>query len=233
MKVIFVFAHPDDETFSSGGTIALLTKNGTTVNLITATRGEKGMFGNPPVANSENIGKVREKELRNAAKILGISKIYFFDYIDSFLPKVPEKQLTDRILKIFKSEKPDVVVTFNEEGGSKHPDHIYIGRCATLAFNEYIKSAKKHVRLYHTAMPRSVVVQLERKGMAYTAFGRIFGTPDELITTRVDISKTVSKKIKALKCHRTQNGDWEKFLKRRDNEFFNRENFRLVSENKI
>ena len=75
MKVLMVFAHPDDETFSLGGTTKKLTREGHKIILITATKGEAGMLGDPPITTRENLGKVREKELKRAAKITGIKKI--------------------------------------------------------------------------------------------------------------------------------------------------------------
>lgn len=233
MKAIFIFAHPDDESFSSGGTIAQLVKKGVEVKLITATKGEKGQSGNPPLTTPENVGVLREKELLNAVKILGISKVYFLGFIDGTLHTIPEKKITDKILKIIKKEKPDIIATFNEDGGSKHPDHIQISKCVTEAFKNYLKTAKKHVRLYYTATPRSFVEKLREQGMTYNIYGLVQGTPDELITTSVDISKNVKIKIKALMCHKTQHQDWERYLRRSKHKEFKTENFRLVKENTI
>ena len=230
-KVFFVFAHPDDETFSSAGTIASLTKNGVEVKLITATRGEAGMTGG--VCSEKELGKVREKELKNAAKILGISQIFFLDYLDFTLKKVPVKELSEKILKILKKETPDIIITFNEEGGSKHPDHIQISKAATKAFDDYSSSVKKGVKLYYTASPQSLLKKLEKEDTAYTAFGKIIGTPDNEITTRIDISKTVDKKVSAIKCHLTQKSDWERYLKRTKHPEFKFENFKLIKETSI
>lgn len=231
MKAIFVFAHPDDETFSSGGTIAKLTKRGVDVELITATRGEKGLVGDPPVCRKEELGKVREQELRKAAKILGISKIYFLDFIDNTLYKIPLAKIAVRILEILKKENPDVVVTFNEEGGSRHPDHIRISRAATSAFDQYLRIAKKRVKLYYTANPRSLIKKFEKMGLGYTAFGKIQGTPDKEITTIINISDTVKTKIKAGRQHRTQNKDFNRLLKRRRFIKIDKEYFKLIREN--
>ena len=233
MKVIFIFAHPDDETFSSGGTIAKLTKEGIEVKLITATRGEKGLVGDPPVCKKEDLGRVREAELHCAAKILGISQIYFLDYIDGALSKISLLKISRKIQRILKKEKPNIVVTFNEEGGSRHPDHIRISRSATLAFSEYLKTVKKQVRLYYTANPRSLIKKFEKLGLGYAAFGRIQGTPDSEITTIINISDTVRKKIEAGKCHKTQSKDFNRLLKRRSFIKQDREYFKLIRENKI
>ncbi|MDO8460953.1 MAG: PIG-L deacetylase family protein [bacterium] len=233
MKIIFVFAHPDDESFSSGGIIAKLTKEGNTVKLITATRGEAGQLGNPPITTKENLGKTREQELRKVAKILGISKIYFLDFKDGTLSKIPKKLLVDKIHSILQLEKPDVVVSFNKEGGSRHPDHMRISFSATEAFEKYLRSAKKHVRLYHSEIPKTLLKKLSQDGTDYKAFGKIMGTHLSKITTVVDISSTLDLKIKAIKCHKTQNKDWERYLKRMHYKEFKYEYFSLVSENNI
>ncbi|MCL5438950.1 MAG: PIG-L family deacetylase [Patescibacteria group bacterium] len=233
MKVIFVFAHPDDESFSSGGAIAYLTNRGVSVKLITATKGEAGQVGNPPLTTKEKLGKIREKELRNAAKILGISKIYFLGLIDGTLHKIDSKTIAKKVLEIFKKEKPDAVITFNEEGGSKHPDHIQMHKSTTIAFFEYQKISDKHVRLYYTVTPKSLIEQFNKSGLSYNVFGKVEGTDDKLITTTVNIKNTINIKIKALKCHKTQHKDWERFLKRINLLKFRHEYFRLVSENNI
>lgn len=233
MKVIFIFAHPDDETFSSGGTIALLTKRGVEVKLITATRGEKGQLGDPPICEGEELGKVREKELRKAAKVLGISRIYFLHFIDGSLSRLPKNQISNKILKVFIKENPDIVITFNEEGGSLHPDHIQISESATDAFKKYLKIAKKHVRLYYSAMPRSFVEKLRSEGLDYRVFGKIKGTSDSEITTVIDISDTIDIKVKALKCHKTQKKDWERFIKRLKHKETRNEFFSLIKENNL
>lgn len=231
MKLIFVFAHPDDESISSGGTIALLTKKGVKVKLITATRGENGQTND--LCTQEELGKVREKELKKVAKVLGISYIYFLNFTDGTLNSLPKNTISGKILDILKKEKPDIVVTFNEEGGSRHPDHIQISKSTTQAFRGYLKMAKKHTKLYYTAIPRSFLEKLRDEGMDYRVFGKIKGTPDSQITTVIDISETINTKIKALKSHKTQRKDWERFLKRMNYKEFKNEFFRLVKENSL
>lgn len=231
MKYLFVFAHPDDESFSSGGTIAKLKKSGAVIKLITATKGEDGETNN--ICKKEDLGITREKELRLAAKILGIDQIFFLGFMDGALNKIPKNILKNKILGILKKEKPDIVITFDRNGGSNHPDHIAISKAATNAFMEYSKSAKKRVCFYHTAIPQSYLAKYRKSGLEYKAYGKMAGTADEEITTVVDIKSTFSTKIKALKCHKTQQKDWERYLKRRKLVDLKKEFFRLTSENKI
>lgn len=233
MKFIFVFAHPDDETFSSGGTITKLTKNKHKVNLITATKGEAGEPGNPPITTREKLGEVREKELRRAAKILGILNIFFLGLIDGKVRYTRAKKLQSKILSILKKEKPDIIITFDKNGGSNHPDHKAVSKATTIIFKSYKNDAKKHVRLYHTAMPRSFIKKFEEKGIDYKAFGKVKGVKDSEITTVVNIEKTLDLKIKAIKEHKTQHQDWERWLKRTDVVDLKKEYFKLIDENEI
>lgn len=233
MKYLFVFAHPDDETFTSAGTIALLTKKGHTVKTICATKGEAGLVGNPPLTTQETLPIVREQEMRNAAKVLGVSEIFFLGFIDGTLHSIPLKILYEPIIRIFEKEKPDVVITFGKEGGSKHPDHIRIGKVTTRVFHEYMGLAKKHVRLYHTVSAKSYIRKLKQDNKMHYTFGEIKGTKDEDITTAVAIHNTRKEKIRALQCHKTQHKDVDRFLSRRNYEEYQYEYFLLVKENTL
>ena len=232
MKYLFVFAHPDDESFSSGGTIAKLIKRGEKVILITATKGEKGQLGDPPITTKKNLGATREKELRNAAKILGIGDISLLDFVDGTLVRNIES-LKKKIFKIFTEECPDVVVTFDKRGGSNHPDHKAISKATTKALEKYMVYSKRRVCMYHTAVPRSYLKRYEKAGVEYKAFGEMKGTPDEDITTIVDIRETYAIKLRALKEYKTQKKDTDRFLKRTSFVNLKKEFFELICENSI
>lgn len=233
MKILCVVAHPDDETFFAGGTIAKLVAKGHTVNLITATKGEAGELGNPPLCTQEELGSVREKELRSAAAILGITEIFFLDYIDATLDKISIVELSKKIEKIIIEEQPDIVITFNKEGGSRHPDHIQINRATTNAFGKYAEKSHKHIRLYYSDIPKSLLAKLEQLGTLYTSFGKIEGTHEDEITTVVDISETADKKLEAFKCHKTQEKDWKNYIKRKNLPEFTQEFFTLAFEKEL
>lgn len=233
MKLLMVFAHPDDETFSSSGTVSLLTRRGWTAKLICATRGEKGMLGDPPLVTPKKLGKVRELELRQAAKIVGISKIYFLGFIDGTLRRVDQKKLLEKISPIMIKEKPDVVLTFDKNGISNHPDHIAISKVTTSAFYSYMAKAKKKIRLYHVCLPKSILKKYEQSGFRYDSFGGMKGLPDEEVTTIVDIEKVFKLKEKAMKRHQTQRKDWERILARTAVIEGKCEYFKLIAENLI
>src|SRR5581483_4747703 len=230
MKILFVLAHPDDETFGSGGTIAKYSKDHT-VKLVCATRGEAGELGTPPVATREKLGSVREKELRAAAKVLGIKEIFFLNYIDRTVKKVPRKELSGKILKILEKEAPDVVVTSGKEGSTGHPDHIAVGFAATDAFKQYMETSKKKVNLYYRVIPSSVLKILLKAGLF--TFADVKGEPKENITTVIDISKTVKTKYKASALHRSQNKDFKMIQKVSKLGNYKKEHYTLATSNEL
>lgn len=231
--MLLVFAHPDDESMSSGGAIALFAKKGAHITLICATKGEAGQRGEPPLCTKEELPKVREKELRAAARILGITKIHFLGFIDGTLKNIPVRELRKHIASYMNSENPDVVLTFNKEGGSRHPDHMQISKATTKAFFAYAETVKKHVRLYHTALSRTLIKKLEKDKVMYNAFGKIKGTSKDHITTIVNINPVLATKIKAIKAHKTQHKDWELFMKRLVHEEAGFESFQLIAERNL
>ena len=149
MKTILaVLAHPDDESFGMGGTLALYAQKGYKVHLICATLGEAGTVDNEYLKNYNSISELREAELRCAAGSLGLTSVHLLGYRDSGMPGTPEnehpnaqinhsiEEVAGKIVKYIREIKPDVVLTFDPMGGYKHPDHIHIQKATTLAFKK-------------------------------------------------------------------------------------------------
>lgn len=198
-KILLIYAHPDDESFGCGGTIAKYVDQGAEIVLVCATRGEAGKCGEPPVCTSEELPKVREKELLAAAQVLGISKVIFLDYLDAQLFKVNEEEVVGRLIDIINEEKPEVVITFGPDGVSGHKDHIAVSSWATKAFFEADYRPSK--LYYNTVSP---------KFMAIIKNGDLDAiTP---LTTKIDVSDYIENKIKAIQCHRSQNMSLGKIL---------------------
>jgi N-acetylglucosamine malate deacetylase 2 len=233
MKALLIFAHPDDETFGCGGTVAKLVKEGVTVNLITATTGQAGQTGEYGEVTPEELGKIREKEHAEAAKILGISNIHYLGLMDGQLYKHKVIELSKILLPLIEKEDPDLVITFEKNGASNHPDHKKMSLATRHAFKEYIKKAKKKTSLYHLAMPRSYLRAYEKAGLMMNAFGKPKGTPDDHITTIVDIAEVFEIKDKAARAHKSQANDWNRFLKRMDHVDLKKEYFELIAENSL
>ncbi len=144
--LLAVLAHPDDESFGIGGTLALYAERGAAVHLICATRGEAGEVASEYLQGFNSIAERRVSELRCAAGILGLSGVHFLDYRDSGMPGSPDNdhpralagapldQVAAQIAEYIRLLRPQVVITFDPIGGYKHPDHIAIHRATVRAF---------------------------------------------------------------------------------------------------
>ncbi len=144
--LLAVLAHPDDESFGMGGTLALYARQDVDVYLICATRGEVGTVDPKFMAGFHSVAELRESELRCAAGHLCLAGVYFLDYRDSGMPGSPDNQhpqalfaqpleeVAVKVAEYIRKLRPQVVVTFDPIGGYKHPDHIAIHRATVRAF---------------------------------------------------------------------------------------------------
>jgi N-acetyl-1-D-myo-inositol-2-amino-2-deoxy-alpha-D-glucopyranoside deacetylase len=144
--LLSVLAHPDDESFGMGGTLALYAQRGVQTHLICATRGEAGEVDPQYLEGFASISERRESELRCAAGILGLAGVYFLDYRDSgmtgaadnqhpqALAAQPVEAVAAKIANLMRQIEPQVVVTFDPIGGYNHPDHIAIHKATVRAF---------------------------------------------------------------------------------------------------
>jgi LmbE family N-acetylglucosaminyl deacetylase len=127
LRLMCVLAHPDDESLGMGGTLAKYAREGIHTHLITATRGERGRFGDAAVRPELHVvGATREAELRAAAKELGIRSVDFLDYIDGDLDRADPIEVQGKIAAHIRRIRPQVVATFGPDGAYGHPDHIAI-----------------------------------------------------------------------------------------------------------
>jgi N-acetyl-1-D-myo-inositol-2-amino-2-deoxy-alpha-D-glucopyranoside deacetylase len=145
-KLLAILAHPDDETFGMGGTLALYAKRGVDVYLVCATRGEVGEMDPKYMRGFSTVAERRESELRCAAEYLGIKEVYFLNYRDSGMPgsadnlhpqalvAQPLEQVTADVMRYIRMVQPQVVITFDPIGGYRHPDHIAIHNATVKAF---------------------------------------------------------------------------------------------------
>lgn len=144
--LLAVLAHPDDETFGTGGTLAHYARQGVKVYLVCATRGEVGEVEPEMLEGYASVAELRENELRCAAQTLGLTKVFFLDYRDSGMPGSIDNthpralfaadinKVTADIVRYIRMIKPQVVVTFDPIGGYRHPDHIAIQKATEKAF---------------------------------------------------------------------------------------------------
>jgi len=190
--LLAIFAHPDDETFRPGGTLALLARHGVRVHVLTATRGQAGSCGDPPLCTQEELPAVRERELRCACAALGVAPPRLLDYQDGHLSEVSPEKITEHILAAVTETHPQVLLTFGPDGLSGHADHIAIGQAAAQAYARCDDIAA----IYTLAVPRSLAEHLQMR--------QVHSVPDEQITLAVDVASAWAAKQAAMACHMTQ-----------------------------
>ena len=190
--LLAVFAHPDDETFRPGGTLALLAQRGVKVHVLILTRGEAGSCGEPALCTPDELPIVRERELRCACAELGIQPPRVLDYPDGYLAEVNPERVIAEILAVVRQVHPQVLLSFGPDGLSGHPDHILVGQWAAEVFRRSEDVATR----YTLAVPQSLATQLGMK--------QVHPVPDETIALSVDVSSVWETKLAAMHCHATQ-----------------------------
>ena len=173
--LLAVLAHPDDESFGLGGTLALYAQRGYDTYLICATRGEAGSVDAEHLHGFKNIADMRTAELDCAASHLGLKDVIYLGYRDSGMTgsddnKHPEAQINHpveevagRVVEHIRALQPDVVLTFDPIGGYKHPDHIHIHQATVLAFDK-ADDASFHPEAGSPFQPRALYFQVFPRG---------------------------------------------------------------------
>jgi len=212
--LLAVFAHPDDETFRPGGTLALLSRLGVRVQVLTFSRGEAGSCGDPPLCAPDELPTVRERELHAACAALGIQPPCLLDYADGRLSEADPETMIAHILALADEIKPQVWLSFGPDGLSGHPDHIAVGAWAAEAFRRAEGAA-----LYTLAVPRSLAERLNMR--------QVRAVPDEAIALTVDVSSAWDVKLAAMRAHATQiaSSPMMSAPEERQRLFFERESF--------
>lgn len=227
LRLLCIFAHPDDESLGVGGVFAKYGAEGADTYLLTATRGELGWFG-PPAENPGPIalGKIREGELKEAARVLGIRDVKILDYRDGQLDKADQSLLTQQLGAHIRRVRPHVVLTFDQQGLYGHPDHIAVTRAATAAAVSAASAdfadplgLSPHVvsKLYYFVLTDELRQAYEQ------AFGelvmnidgvdrRVVPWPHWSISTWIDTSAHWKTVWEAIKCHRSQLPGYQKLL---------------------
>ena len=220
--LMLVHAHPDDESISTGGVMMKAKAHGHRVVLATATRGEVGEIHNmDPEATRPRLGEIRTEELKAAGEILGVDRIEFLGYRDSGMVDTADnkdprsfhqarlEEAATKLAVLIRDERPDVVVTYAEDGVYGHPDHVKAHHVTNAALELVEREGWAPKKLYYTAIPRSMMEefmkQMPEEAQSQNTNMRIAGTPDELVTTRVDVHDYVDQKRKAFGAHVSQN----------------------------
>lgn len=236
-----VHAHPDDEASGTGGLLRLAANQGHTTVLVTCTNGDLGETKGPahgltPLqcpAHRQRLAAIRHQELATAAQVLGVTHLYPLGYHDSGMhgwatnqesqafAQVNMPEATERLVRIIRQHRPDVVVTYDDNGGYGHPDHIMTHRLTMAALAAAADgtcwpaagAAWQARKVYYTAWARSDMLRAFKvmhwlgrpTPLRDPAFDpNTLGCPDELVTTRVDVRPVMRQKWQALFAHRSQ-----------------------------
>ena len=231
--LLAIFAHPDDETFSAAGVMAAAVERDVPVTVISATRGEAGESSIAGLDDPERLGVVRERELREAMRQLGVSDVRLLGYRDSGMAgspsaedphafiRVPVETVAARLVPHIRSVRPHVIVTFGPEGLYGHPDHLHMHHVALRAIQIAADPSHK-VRpqsapwqtpaLYFVAFPREdMLAVFDRpnsplRSLPADARANV-GTPRSQITHTINIEPWADRKRAAIASHRTQTAE--------------------------
>ncbi|HET7142536.1 MAG TPA: PIG-L family deacetylase [Anaerolineales bacterium] len=219
LRLLAVFAHPDDESMGMGGTLAKYSAEGVDTYLVCASRGEKGWFGpEEQDPGPERLGQIRTQELENAVKELGMQELYFLNYIDGDVDSADHAEAIGKIVTHIRKIQPQVVVTFPPDGNYGHPDHIAIGQFTSAAIvcaadatykDQENLPAYRVSKLYYMVDGENFIefVAPFIGDMTFPVDDQLRGEipwKEWMITTRIDMAEHCLSAWKAIQCHQSQ-----------------------------
>lgn len=219
LKLLAIFAHPDDESMGMGGTLAKYSAEGVETHYVCASRGEKGWFGpEEQDPGPERLGQIRTEELENAVRELGMKGLHFLGYVDGEVDKANHTEVTGRIVTHIRRIQPQVVVTFPPDGNYGHPDHIAIGQftnaaivCAADASYHDAENLPSHrvSKLYYMVDSENLIDLITpfMDDMIFALEGQLRGEvawKEWMITTRIDMAEHCHAAWRAIHCHTSQ-----------------------------
>ena len=238
-RLLVVFAHPDDESFGPAGTIVHYASHGVAVHYVCATRGEAGDVKPELLDGYDSVADLRTEELGCAAHYLGLAGLHILDYRDSgmentpgnrnptSLMRAPVDEVAEKITRLIRRIRPQVVLTHDPSGGYFHPDHVKVHQATHLAFHsagdpdryphqlEDGLAPHQPLKLYYTAFPRDLVRIAVRilplLGLNPEALGRNkdinvkrIAEVEQVVTTRIGITPYYEARQQAARCHASQ-----------------------------
>jgi LmbE family N-acetylglucosaminyl deacetylase len=217
-RLMAVLAHPDDESLGIGGLLATCARAGVETYVVTATRGERGRyFTNEGRPSDDEVGRVRETELRAAARELGVREVSLLGYRDGELDRADPAEAVERIVRHLRRVRPQVVVTFDPFGAYGHPDHVAICQLATAAVLAAADARTapdagpphRAAKLYYFVMDEGSwhAYQSAFKTLVSRVDGeerRAIPWPAWAITTRIDTAAVWETVWRAVRRHETQ-----------------------------
>ena len=199
-SVVCIFAHPDDEAFGPGGTIANLAKT-RDVYIICATKGEAGKHRGK--TGKKDLGEIRANELRESAQVLGVKRVFFLEFKDGTLSNNLYHDIARKVESILKKLKPDTILTYEPRGISGHLDHIAISLISSYLF-ERLAFIKKLMQFCVLDTP-------ERWKMKYFIYFPP-GYKKSEVNFVSDVQAVWNKKIQAIMKHKSQIKDIKHIL---------------------
>ena len=215
-RLLGVFAHPDDDVYTLGGSL-VLERDRLDVTLVFCTSGDAGPIWIDGV-EPHQLGEVREREQAASMDALGVdANVRFLRHPDYHLPNIPAGVLDGELDLILRDTQPHLVVTFGPDGLTGHHDHAFVGVATDAAVHRARADEGIVTRLLHVAVPRSTVERFdaelrasgnpEREERSMLA---LRGVPDEQIAIEVDTRPVRDTKLAGIEAHRTQIGELER-----------------------
>jgi len=199
-KIVCVFAHPDDEAFGPGGTIAYFASKGIEIHLICVTNGDADPQFSKGKVSGRQLGKIRRLELQSSAKILGVKSVTFLDFKDGNLNNNNYHDVINEINKIIDNINSDSLLTYYIDGVSGHLDHV-----AVAMETSYIFEHTKYIKNLFYFVQNSTMKKLI--GSKYFVYHPTGFSKDEVDWVH-DISPFFKTKIDAMKAHKSQLKDF-------------------------
>ncbi|WP_034650033.1 mycothiol conjugate amidase Mca [Corynebacterium vitaeruminis] len=239
LRLLAIHAHPDDESSKGAATMARYSHEGNRVKVLTCTGGERGDILNPAMDRPgvlENIGEVRKEEMAKAIKALGVEHKWL-GYVDSGLPEgdplpplpegcfalAPNEEVVPKIVEVIREFQPHVIITYDENGGYPHPDHLKVHEVSMIAWDK-AGDASYHpevgkpwtpLKLYYThgfirqrlQMFHDLLIQQGKESPYEDLLGRWKANQADTmarVTTQIYAERYFEQRDEALKAHATQ-----------------------------
>lgn len=223
--IVALHAHPDDESISTGGTLARAADEGHRVVLVFATRGECGEVAPGFLADDEELGARREQEARASAAVLGADRVEFLGYRDSGMDGEPTNDdarcfwqadidvAEEQFASLLRDEDADVCIIYDDHGGYGHPDHVQVHRVGVRATEAagtpHVLEAtfnRDHIRrlMDAAAQDRSASLAGTEVPEPPDIDDETFGSTDDEITTVIDVTPWIDRKRASMTAHASQ-----------------------------
>jgi LmbE family N-acetylglucosaminyl deacetylase len=190
LRILTVLAHPDDESFGPAAMLAMHAQAGAIVHGLFFTRGQHGQTSLQPAPTPDELGALREQDLRDATATIGFAGIEVLDFEDGTLAELPPEVLEALVQDAIERCRPHVVITFGPAGITRHPDHLAVHAATVDAFHQALAAGLELRELYYDALPPEI-----GKAMGLT------DEPDANPNTFIEVTDFQHVKLDALRCH--------------------------------